>query len=199
MIKKLLLLLKHRREVRMAISTALRLAEGDANAVVLGGLTDEEMRAVCGWAAEGCGKAIVEVGTLFGLTAREMAACAVGGRVIAVDDFSWNPFGLPAAVHEAFTRRILRGTNVELWKMDSAAFRVHAKELGRIDLIFFDADHRYEAVKAELQWAKSVGIPQICGHDYGNPNPRFGVTRAVNEVFGEENVEVVGMCWRVKL
>lgn len=38
----------------------------------------------------------------------------------------------------------------------------------------------------------------VCGHDYGNPNPRFGVTRAVNEVFGAENVEVVGMCWRVK-
>lgn len=199
MIKKLFLLLKHRREVRMAISSALRLAEGDANAAALGGLTDEEMRAACAWAAEGGGKTVVEVGTLFGLTAREIAGRIANGRVIAVDNFSWNPLGLPAAVHEDFTRRILRGSNVALWKMDSATFREKAKELGRIDLIFFDADHRYEAVKAELLWAKAAGIPQICGHDYGNPNPRFGVTRAVNEVFGKENVEVVGMCWRVKL
>lgn len=193
------MLLKHRREVRMAVSSALRLAEGDANAAVLGGLTDEEMRAVCDWATEDVGKTVVEVGTLFGLTAREIAGRIVNGRVVAVDNFTWNPFGLPAAVHEDFTRRILRGSNVELWKMDSAAFREKAKELGRIDLIFFDADHRYDAVKAELLWAKAAGIPQICGHDYGNPNPLFGVTRAVNEIFGKENVEVVGMCWRVKV
>lgn len=199
MLRKVGLLLKHRREVRMAISSALRLAEGDANAAVLGGLTDEEMRAVCGWATEDVGKTVVEVGTLFGLTVREIAGRIVGGRVIAVDNFSWNPLGLPAAVHEDFTRRILRGSNVALWKMDSATFREKAKELGCIDMIFFDADHRYDAVKAELLWAKAAGIPQICGHDYGTPNPRFGVTRAVNEVFGKENVEVVGMCWRVRL
>ena len=198
MIKKLLLLLKHRREVRMAISSALRLAEGDANAALLGGLADEEMRAVCDWATEDVGKTVVEVGTLFGLTVREIAGRIRNGRVIAVDNFTWNPFGLPPAVHEDFARRILRGTNVEIWKMDSAAFREKAKELGRIDMVFFDADHRYDAVKAELLWAKAFGIPQICGHDYGNPNPVFGVTRAVDEVFGKENVEVVGMCWRVK-
>ena len=58
--------------------------------------------------------------------------------------------------------------------------------------------YRYEDVKAECEWAKARGIKSICGHDYGNPNPRFGVTRAVDEVFGKENVEVVGMCWRVK-
>ena len=199
MLREVWMLLKHRREVRMAVSSALRLAEGDANAAALGGLTDEEIRAVCTWATEEGGKTVVEVGTLFGLTAREIAGRIVGGRVIAVDNFTWNPFGLPAAVHEDFTRRILRGSNVELWKMDSATFREKVKELGRIDMIFFDADHRYEVVKAELLWAKSVGIQQICGHDYGNPNPLFGVTRAVDEIFGKGNVEVVGMCWRVKL
>ena len=106
---------------------------------------------------------------------------------------------LPPAIHEGFTRRILKGSGVELWNMKIAAFRDKAKELGRIDMIFFDADHRYEAVKEEVEWAKAVGIRQICGHDYGNPNPNFGVTRAVDEVFGKENVEVVGMCWRVKV
>jgi hypothetical protein len=53
-------------------------------------------------------------------------------------------------------------------------------------------------VKAECEWAKAHGIAIISGHDYGNPNPAFGVTRAVDEVFGRERIETVGMCWRVR-
>ena len=117
-------------------------------------------------------------------------------QVFVVDNFSWNPFGLPSKIHEAFTRRILRGSQVELVNCSSEDWRKQVT--GKIDMIFFDASHRYEDVKAECEWAKAAGIKMICGHDYGNPNPRFGVTRAVDEVFGKENVEVVGMCWRVK-
>lgn len=198
MIRRIWTLIRHWRDVKTALSTLSFLYGGTDDLDALGGLTEEEMRAVCAWAAEGGEKTVVEVGTLFGLTARELAGRMAGGRIIAVDNFSWNPFGLPCEIHEAFTRRILDGTRVEVWKMESAVFREQAKTLGTIDMIFFDADHRYEAVKAELEWAKSVGIREICGHDYGNPNPIFGVTRAVDEVFGKENVEVVGMCWRVK-
>lgn len=199
MIRRILTLLKNWRETKTALSTLSFLYGGKDDLDALGGLTDEEMKAVCDWATDVPGKTVVEVGTLFGLTARELDRSIVGGRVIAIDNFCWNPFGLPPAIHEGFTRRILKGSGVELWNMESAAFRDKAKELGRIDMIFFDADHRYEAVKEEVEWAKAVGIRQICGHDYGNPNPNFGVTRAVDEVFGKENVEVVGMCWRVKV
>lgn len=198
MIKRVVTLLKHWREARSAFST-LALLYGDKSGSMdaLGGLTAEEMKAVCTWATEGIGYTIVEVGTLFGLTARELARQVVGGRVIAVDNFSWNPFGLPPAIHEAFARRILRGSSVELINCSSADWRKQVT--GRIDMVFFDASHRYEDVKAECLWAKEHGIPNVCGHDYGNPNPRFGVTRAVDEVFGKENVQVIGMCWRVKL
>ena len=195
--KRILTLMKHWREAKTALSTLSYLHSGNDNALdALGGLTDEEMRAVVGWATEDAGMTVVEVGTLFGLTAREIATSIVGGKVIAVDDFSWNPFGLPPAVHESFTRRILRGSTVELVKTSSKDWR--EKVAGKIDMIFFDADHRYEAVKEELLWAKEKGIRIISGHDYGNPNPRFGVTRAVDEIFGKDNIEVVGMCWRVK-
>jgi predicted O-methyltransferase YrrM len=162
----------------------------------LGSLTDEELNAVKAWASEKEGAVVVEVGTLFGLTAREMARSNVGGRVVAVDNFSWNPFGLPSNVHEAFTRQILRGSGVEVVNCDSEDWREKFK--GKIDMVFFDASHRYEDVKAECEWAKAAGIEIVSGHDYGNPNPLFGVTRAVDEVFGKENVEVVGMCWRVR-
>ena len=195
--KRILTLIRHWREAKTAFSTLAALYGDKIGSMdALGGLTEEEMRAVVGWATEDIGMTVVEVGTLFGLTAREIAGRIANGRVIAVDNFSWNPFGLPPKIHEAFTRRILRGSKVELINCSSEDWRKQVT--GKTDMIFFDADHRYEAVKAELEWAKAAGIPQICGHDYGNPNPRFGVTRAVDEVFGKENVEVVGMCWRVK-
>ena len=195
--KRILTLIRHWREAKTAFSTLAALYGDKIGSMdALGGLTEEEMRAVVGWATEDIGMTVVEVGTLFGLTAREIAGRIANGRVIAVDNFSWNPFGLPPKIHEAFTRRILRGSKVELINCSSEDWRKQVTV--KTDMIFFDADHRYEAVKAELEWAKAAGIPQICGHDYGNPNPRFGVTRAVDEVFGKENVEVVGMCWRVK-
>ncbi len=198
MLKRILTLIRHWREAKSAFSTLSYLyADGNASLDALGGLTEEEMKAVSSWATEEIGMTVVEVGTLFGLTARELDWQVVGGRVIAVDDFSWNPFGLPPGVHEAFTRRILRGTKVHLVNCSCEDWRETVT--GRIDMVFFDASHRYEDVKAECEWAKRRGIKSICGHDYGNPNPRFGVTRAVDEVFGKENVEVVGMCWRVKL
>jgi predicted O-methyltransferase YrrM len=198
MIGRIWTLLRHWREAKSALSTLSHLYDAGSDALdALGGLTEEEMKAVCGWATEKAGMTVVEVGTLFGLTARELDRQVVGGRVIAVDDFSWNPFGLPPKVHESFTRRLLRGTKVELVNCSSDDWR--RQVTGGIDMIFFDASHRYEDVKAECEWAKARGIKSICGHDYGNPNPRFGVTRAVDEVFGKENVEVAGMCWRVKL
>ena len=198
MIRRIWTLLKHWREAKSAFSTLSYLYDGKSRALdALGGLTEDEMLAVCAWATEDLGMTVVEVGTLFGLTARELAWQVVGGRVIAVDNFSWNPFGLPPKVHEAFTRQILRGSKVELINCSSEDWR--EKVTGRIDMVFFDASHRYEDVKAECEWAKAAGIKMVCGHDYGNPNPLFGVTRAVDEVFGKENVEVVGMCWRVRL
>ena len=198
MIKRLITLLRHWREAKTAFSTLSYLySDSNTSLDALGGLTEEEMRAVCKWATESPGMTVVEVGTLFGLTARELARQISGGRVIAVDNFSWNPFGLPPKIHEAFTRRILRGSKVELVNCSSEDWRKQVT--GKIDMVFFDASHRYEDVKAECEWAKAAGIKIISGHDYGNPNTRFGVTRAVDEVFGKENVEVVGMCWRVKL
>ena len=198
MLRRIWTLMKHWREAKTAFSTLSYLyEEGNGTLDALGGLTEEEMRAVCAWATEDIGMTVVEVGTLFGLTARELDWQIVGGRVIAVDNFSWNPFGLTPKVHETFTQQILRGSTVELINSSSEDWRNQVT--GRIDMIFFDASHCYEDVKAECEWAKQRGIKSICGHDYGNPNPRFGVTKAVDEVFGKDNVEVVGMCWRVKL
>lgn len=55
-----------------------------------------------------------------------------------------------------------------------------------LDLVFIDADHSYEGVKADLAaWAPKVKAGGwLGGHDYKNPAPEFnfsGVDRAANE------------------
>ncbi len=201
MFEKLRLLWKYRWTIRAALGRQLRLLEGDGVADALGGLTDEETAELAKWAGEvPPGGTIVEFGTLFGLTTIELARRAPEGvRVRTVDNFCWNPFGLPPQHHEAFTRRILKpwleSGKVELVVADSMEFRKSASQPVP-SMVFFDADHSYGAVRDEVAWAKQLGVKIICGHDYGNP--LFGVTRAVNEAFPKD-VETAGMCWRAKI
>lgn len=57
---------------------------------------------------------------------------------------------------------------------------------GSLDFVFIDADHSYEGCKADIEaWAPKVKLGGlIAGHDYENTDfPKFGVTRAVNELF----------------
>lgn len=193
MLKRILTLARHWKEAKSAFSTLSFLYSGESDALdVLGGLTEREMRGLIDWLPER--GTFVEVGTLFGLTAKAIAAAKPDLKIVAVDNFSWNPFGLPSRVHEQFTRRVLEGSGVELVRCSSDEWRQKA---GKIDAVFFDASHAYADVKEECAWAKARGIPLVSGHDYNNANPRFGVTRAVDEIFGRQNIQTAGMCWKV--
>lgn len=59
-----------------------------------------------------------------------------------------------------------------------------------LDFVFIDGNHAYEYVLQDIMmWytkIKNGGI--ISGHDYGKE--RFGVTEAVNEFFGKNNIKV---------
>lgn len=193
MLGKIAKLWKWRREVRAALGCLTSLYEGDGVSDALGGLTKEETAGLVSWLpAHGT---VIEFGTLFGLTTIELARNApVDVKIVTVDNFSWNPFGLPSVKHEEFTRRILapwiESGKVQLINADSAEFRASLKELP--SMVFFDADHRYEAVRDEIAWATKIGVKVISGHDYGNV--RFGVTRAVDEAF-PEGIITAGMCW----
>ena len=63
-----------------------------------------------------------------------------------------------------------------------------------LDFVFIDANHVYEAVIDDLHaWYPKVKVGGIiAGHDYYN-DP--GVKRAVDEFFGEENIQVGEGCW----
>jgi hypothetical protein len=192
--------IRWQKQVRQAVSTQLDLLE-DPSVFALGGLTDDEEQALADLvtAASSLPGPIIEFGTLFGLTTRLLAARAAAGQpVITIDDFSWNPFGLPPSLHEAFARKVLRteleSGRVELRRQSSEAFR------GGYDgsvpaMVFLDADHSYAAVRDEIAWARRIGVPIIAGHDYGNE--RFGAARAVDEAFPRSSgsVTVHGMVW----
>jgi hypothetical protein len=200
-IKQLFKALKWQRQIRAAVSTQLSLLEGDS-LFALGGLTEEEENALVALVnttksnPQETSGVILEFGTLFGLTTLLLAQHKLAPqKVITLDNFSWNPFGLTPSLHRDFTKRILRSAiqtgGVELLEKDSTRFR--AEYQGAIPcMVFLDADHSYQAVKDEILWAKNLGVKLICGHDYGNP--KFGVTRAVDEAF-PKGVEVKGMVW----
>jgi predicted O-methyltransferase YrrM len=70
---------------------------------------------------------------------------------------------------------------------DSAKSADNFKD-GSLKFVFIDAEHTYEAVKRDITaWLPKVkpgGI--LSGHDYGH----VGVTPAVHEVLGQDNIEI---------
>ena len=191
-LKCLCRILSHPHELRLALSgLAVRLGGDDA----LGGLSDAELDALVAWVERMSPSVVIEVGTLFGFTARALAM-RTRARVVAVDNFCWNPFGLTPGQHEAFARRVLAGSDVELVRGDAADFLSNGIAAPDSTLVFLDGDHSYEGVLGELRVLKERGVAVVCGHDFGNP--RFGVTRAVREEIGEPD-EVAGMCWMKRL
>ena len=192
--RQILPLLRNFGRVRNALSFLASVYGGDGVQDAIGGLTEEEKSGLVKWIGES--RRVVEIGTLFGFTAKRIVA-ETQAKVIAVDNFSWNPFGMPANLHETFTREILatelKSGRVELVRTDAQEF---LKTLKDADFVFLDGDHRYEAVKAEIELVKSAGVKVIAGHDYGNA--LFGVTRAVEETLGKPD-EVAGMCWLKRL
>ena len=185
-ISQLWRVLTHPRELRLALSGLGMRLSGDG---ALGGLTDEETAGLVRWVKDSGASVVVEIGTLFGFTAKAVAQ-QTPTKVIAVDIYCWNPFGLTSDEHERFTRKVVDGCGVQLVKQDSLDY-LKSADLENA-FVFLDGDHGYSAVKAELELLKARGVRLIAGHDFGNP--LFGVTQAVKEVLGEPD-EVVGMCW----
>jgi predicted O-methyltransferase YrrM len=127
---------------------------------------------------------IIEIGTLFGFTTAMMASWMGRGRLITVDNYSWNPWGLVPEVHRALARRIMepftQAGRIDIVDMDSKTF--FATYAGPApSLVFIDGDHSYQAVRGEIEWAKKLGASIIGGHDYGGKTP--GVIQAVDEHF----------------
>lgn len=139
---------------------------------------------------------IIEIGILFGHTTNYIASIAnPSKKIIAVDNFRWNPFGFSPETHKQFAERTIRyiveHRNTELHSLDSASF-FSSYNGPTPSMIFIDAGHNYEEVLADIRSAIKLGIPVISGHDFSNQHE--GVKRAVIESF-KDNFEVYGTVW----
>lgn len=134
---------------------------------------------------------IIEIGTLFGFSTTVITLFKEAVQpLITVDNYSWNPLGLGAEAHFAATSNRLSEAvekhNVQIIKMDKDEF--YRTYSGPPPAVFFcDADHSYEATKADIMWAKSVGASIICGDDYDHPYQR-GTAQAVDELGGPKRL-----------
>ena len=189
--------LENRSRVTSLVLSYIRFIDENADGF-WGSLTDEEEEALS-TIIENHSKdkgPIIEFGTLFGTTTLLIAGIkGADQRLLTLDNFSWNPFMMSSKDHERFTRRCLRyviaNSNVELLNNDISEFKKNWND-GSPALVFLDADHRYEAVKSDIEWSVYSGAKVICGHDFGAEWP--GVERAVREIFGS-NFSTSGSLW----
>lgn len=126
---------------------------------------------------------IIEIGTLFGITATHIAlAKKPEQKIITVDNYCWNPWQLTPERHYLMTQYVLRYLiqtgHVEQIKQDKNEF-YESYSGPPPSLVFLDADHSYAETKKDILWAKRAGAKIIAGHDYYD-----GVKLAVDEFGG---------------
>jgi hypothetical protein len=194
---KLRSLFRHRRELMRVVDSHLFFLE-HRDVTVWGGVSEEDengLRIAVNRAA-GCDGPIVEIGALFGWTTQLLASVkAPEKELIAVDNFCWNPFMLPADDHRVITQRTLRycieHCRTRIFDGSTAEFYESYRGTPP-SMVFIDADHSYRETSRDIEWAQSLGVPVIAGHDYQSLHP--GVMQAVDENFGRA-FDVYGSVW----
>ena len=142
----------------------------------------------------------VEVGVWKGRSAAFLAVEIINsGKTITLDlvdtwDGSIEHQPLQEDVFEVFKKNIepvMPYVNIRRMNSLSAA-STYAD--GSLDFVFIDAAHDYDNVKADiLAWMPKVKPGgYLAGHDYPTWD---GVTKAVNEIIGAENIESAESCW----
>lgn len=145
-------------------------------------------------------KVIVELGSLFGLSARFIADCAPQATVIAVDHWAschwmrgpfWQPY-VEQGLYETFLASCwsYRNRMIPVRMHTTDGMKLLASLGVRADMIYVDAGHHYPAVKADLEaclkhWPETV----LCGDDWTHPEDD-GVERAVTELLPAAGYEV---------
>lgn len=138
---------------------------------------------------------IIEIGTLLGVTTTTMAlAKSPDQKIITVDLYCWNPWGMTPDVHEAVTSQMLhylvQTGHVDRVSMDKNEFyRTYSGPAP--SMVFLDAMHDYEETKKDIEWSRRIGAKIIAGHDYCDEFA--GVKRVVDEFGGAR--ELAGTVW----
>ena len=142
---------------------------------------------------------IVEIGSWMGRSTRALADNCLG-KVLAVD--TWKGSDEPGHVEflkdkpeDYLVKKFLEnmaGVNAYAYQLTSLEAAEQFKDES-FDMIFIDAGHEYEDVKADiLAWGPLVAEGGVlCGHDYQDGAP--GVKKAVDELL--DGVEVYDSIW----
>lgn len=142
----------------------------------------------------------VEVGCYMGESTQIMLESGKFRKLVCIDP--WNPGYYRdrdmAEAEREFDRRISLPTQTRVikLKMDSRKGLVAAGKYAPIDFIYIDGDHRYHAVKDDIEKALILlgGGGIMAGHDYGRARSP-GVKEAVKELLGGPDVRFAGWSW----
>ena len=142
-------------------------------------------------------KSICEVGSWKGRSTHALLT-GTEGLVTAVDHFKGSDdvkdqtkaLGASEDVYAQFLKNVGHLPNLKVVKKSSLEAAAEITE--RFDMVFIDALHTYEGVKADIEAWKDKAEVVLCGHDYSDVWP--GVKQAVDEAFGKPD-EVHGSIW----
>lgn len=155
----------------------------------------------------------VEVGTWFGASAAYLASRVKESgkevKIYAVDNFTAEGSGpvlaeevsrVGGSFFEIFCENLRRcgvADYVTPLVGDSTEMAGHFADES-IDFVYIDACHEYRKVRQDiLAWLPKVKPGgTVAGHDYNSGHG--GVIRAVDEIFGKENVNVMRSSWFLK-
>lgn len=145
-----------------------------------------------------------EVGVFDGYTSDVLLQEFSGLRLWLVDP--WQPLEQPAEYSAIDAAGFEQLRQVALWwtsHAENRRFELRMRSTdaaalfpdASLDFAFIDADHSYEAVRADLHawWPKVSTRGLLCGHDYGvygDATGAWGVSRAVNEFVDAEGCEL---------
>jgi len=141
---------------------------------------------------------IVEIGVLAGKTTQRLATYKTAAqKILAVDNFCWNPWGLTPDEQWGLVCHslsyLVAMEHVEVIRIDKNKF-FETYQGPAPSMVFLDAVHDYEETKKDIFWAKKVDAKIISGHDY---SPNFpGIVQIVNEQGGPH--QLAGSVWRLK-
>jgi len=140
---------------------------------------------------------LIEVGVYKSQSAKKFRKKFPNALIALIDPYEYNPENLGKMYTEFNTidkwERLYQ-SQVELWDNDpnTVLLRDSSPQVSKftakssIDIVFLDGDHRYEAVKADIEaWLPKIrpgGL--LCGHDYSTRGNNVGVKKAVDEVLG---------------
>ena len=131
----------------------------------------------------------VEIGVFRGQTTFHLLGALPELSIVAIDSWRIQPYADKegvvrernfAAVEGSFDKRALHFPNRLAKVKDTSVSGLSKFPTGHFDWAFIDADHEYQAVKADIEAVKRVVRPGgwILGHDY----TWDGVRRAVDEL-----------------